>query len=149
MRGLARLAFSIESVRPSTCSPWSPSLAASACSGVTIFTKPKPRDSRVCGSFMMLHFSTSPYFSNILVTSSSLRRGWIPVTKRLLPGFTDSSSLLRPGGGPLGVPCQLRSFECESQRAAYRSPRPLPIGERERCLGSTSRSPGERERSRA
>lgn len=52
---------------------------------------------------MMLHFSTSPYFSNRRVTSSSVRRGWIPVTKRFVPEFcaSSSSSAGRGGGGPL------------------------------------------------
>lgn len=40
-----------------------------------MFTKPNPRLSRVCGSFMMLHFSTTPYFSKMRVISSSDRRG--------------------------------------------------------------------------
>lgn len=46
----------------------------------------------MCGSRMIWHFSTSPYFSNILETSASVRRGWIPVTKRLEPGLMAPSS---------------------------------------------------------
>lgn len=45
--GRARRAFSMLKVLPSITSPWRPSLAASACSAVTILTKPKPRDSFV------------------------------------------------------------------------------------------------------
>lgn len=41
---------------------------------------------------MIWHFSTSPYFSNKRVTSDSVRRGWMPVTKRLEPGLIAPSS---------------------------------------------------------
>jgi hypothetical protein len=94
--GRERLAFSILNVLPSNISPWRPSFAASACSAVTIFTKPNPRDSLVCGSSIMAHFSTSPYFSKRRVTSSSERRGWMPVTKRLEPGLRAEASLSSP-----------------------------------------------------
>lgn len=94
MRGLARRAFSIERVRPSNSLPCRPSFAASASSEVIILTKPKPRDSLVWGSRMIWHFSTVPYLPNRRVTSSSVRRGWIPVTKRLEPGLMAPSSSL-------------------------------------------------------
>jgi hypothetical protein len=54
----------------------------------------------------MLHCSTSPYFSKRRVTSSSLREGWMPVTKRFEPELrlsSSSSSLRGAGGGPLHV----------------------------------------------
>jgi hypothetical protein len=100
VRGRARRAFSMLSVRPSCIMPCRPSLAASAASAVTILTKPKPRESPECGSLMMLDFSTSPYFSNSWVTSASERRGWMPVTKRFVPGLRETSSSL-PSGAEL------------------------------------------------
>jgi hypothetical protein len=87
VRGRTRRAFSMLRVRPSMTSPRRPSMAASAISEVTILTKPKPRDSPECGSFMIWHFSTSPYFSKRRVISDSSRRGWMPVTKRFEPGL--------------------------------------------------------------
>jgi hypothetical protein len=75
VRGRTRRAFSMLRVRPSMTSPRKPSMAASAISEVTILTKPKPRDSPECGSFMIWHFSTSPYFSKRRVISDSSRRG--------------------------------------------------------------------------
>jgi len=117
-------------VLPWWTSPWRPSLAASAWSEVTILTKPKPRDSLECGSRMMLHCSTSPYFSNRRVTSSSLRLGWIPVTKRLEPELRlpssprDSSRSPRAppprdsGGGPLSS-CQQLLTSSQAARAAH------------------------------
>ena len=51
----------------------------------------------------MEHPSTSPYFSNRRVTSASLRRGWMPVTKRFEPGLRAAVSRSSPprSGGPL------------------------------------------------
>lgn len=92
-------------VRPSIWAPCRPSLAASACSAVTIFTNPKPRDSLVCGSNMIEQLSTSPYLSKSAVTSCSLSLGWMPVTKRLVPvltaSFSGSSMRVSVGGGGL------------------------------------------------
>lgn len=110
VRGLARRAFSMLRVLPSYTSPCKLSLAASASSAVTIFTKPKPRLSRVWGSRMMLHFSTCPYFSNRRVISSSVRRGWMPVTNKLEPELTETSLLPSRGGPPLHKSAKLRSL---------------------------------------
>ena len=92
VRGRFRRAFSMLRVRPSISSPCNPSFALSACSEVVMLTKPNPRDSFVCGSTMIEQFSTSPYFSKRRETSASDRRGWIPVTKRFVPGLAASSS---------------------------------------------------------
>ena len=51
--GRARRAFSTLMVRPYLSSPDRPVLAASASSAVIMETKPKPRDSFVCGSVMI------------------------------------------------------------------------------------------------
>lgn len=59
-------------------------------------TKPKPRDSLVCGSRMIWHFSTFPYLEKRRVTSSSLSLGWMPVTKRLEPVLLAPSPSLEP-----------------------------------------------------
>lgn len=138
VRGRARRAFSMLRVRPSICSPCRPSLAASAWSEVTILTKPKPRDSLVCGSRMIWHFSTSPYFSKRRVTSDSVRRGWTPVTNRLDPGLTAPSSSppleavssLVPLWGQEDVLAYIHDRKQRQGGFAYRSP--LPEGEAER-----------------
>lgn len=96
MRGRERRAFSIERVRPSSSLPCRASLAASASSEVMKLTKPKPRDSLVCGSRMIWHFSTLPYLEKRRVTSSSLSLGLIPVTKRLEPVLLAPSPSLEP-----------------------------------------------------
>lgn len=104
VRGRARRAFSMEKVRPSSSLFCRPSLAASASSEVTILTKPKPRDSLVWGSRMIWHFSTVPYLEKRRVTSSSVRRGWMPVTNKLEPGLTAPSSSRRSSlGGALQI----------------------------------------------
>lgn len=65
----------------------------------------------------MLHCSTSPYFSNKRVTSSSVREGWMPVTKRLEPSLRLSSASRSRGcgGGPLGI-CQPAVHQYEEER---------------------------------
>lgn len=50
---------------------------------------------------MIWHFSTSPYFSNMRVTSCSVKRGWMPVTKRLEPGLMAPSSSRSPPREPV------------------------------------------------
>lgn len=86
-------------MRPSKNSPCNPSLALSACSKVAISTNPKLRDSLVCGSTIIWHLRTSPYFEKRRVMSSSVKRGWIPITNKFVPGF----SLFPEALCPLGV----------------------------------------------
>lgn len=102
----------------------------------------------------MLVCSTSPYFSKRRVTSSSVREGWMPVTKRLEPSLrlpSSSSSLRGAGGGPLRVPSARAYFTVSL--ATYRlsrSSRPLGEALRTRELSTSRRSPrGDRLRSRS
>ena len=157
MRGRERRAFSMLKVLPSYNSPCNPSLAASACCPFIMLTKPNPRDSLVCGSRIILHFSTSPYFSKSRATSVSERRGWMPVTKRFEPLLRACSSSSSVGAlivGPLLLVSDTLDVKGvqATHRESMRSSRSRPLGDALRALLSPLPRPsgrGERLRARS